>query len=141
MIQDRTPFLLTRVNASAWPLLSQSVVSSAYIRGEVRRRKATEVDNVPISALPLIEVENAGCVIPQQLALGVRGERLLEHRCHAPGEGAIGMRIVAIPGEVVVANQLDRSRRRRLVTAERDTDIAAEVVGRAPREVLVLWGQ
>jgi len=48
------------------------------------------------------------------------------------------MGIVRVPGEVVVAHQLDRGRQRRLVAAKRHADIAPEILGRALGEVLVL---
>src|SRR5713226_9020861 len=90
------------------------------------------------SEAPLIQVEHSSAVVPQELALALRGDRLFKHLLDAPWERAVGMRIVGVPRKIVVADQFDRRLHRGLVAAKRHADVALEILSRALGEVLML---
>src|SRR5207247_103436 len=82
--------------------------------------------------------ERTSRVVPEDLPPARIGDRLLEHRADTPREGAVGMRIVRVPQEVVVADDVERRLHRRFVAAERDEEIRFEVFARSLGQVLVL---
>src|ERR1700687_2808500 len=90
------------------------------------------------SEASLIKVEHSRAVVPWELALALRRDRLFEHVLDAPRERAVGMRIVGVPREIIVADQFDRRLHRGLVAAKRHADVALEILSRALGEVLML---
>ena len=71
-------------------------------RGGNRFHRLIPVRLGPCPLLP--KIEYASRVIPQQFALGLLRNRLLEHCFDAPRISAVGVWIVRVPCEVVVAN-------------------------------------
>src|SRR5208282_1915046 len=85
-----------------------------------------------------VEAEGAGGIVPQDLFLARKWNRLFQERIDTPGESAVGMRIVSIPQEVVVADDIERRFQGRFVTAESDEEVAFEILSRAFGQILML---
>src|ERR1022692_3120675 len=86
----------------------------------------------------LVQIERADCVVPQNLALALRGNRLLQHRIDTPREGSIRMRVVGVPQEIVVADDIHRGLHRGFVAPKRDEEIRFEIFRRPLGEIFVL---
>jgi S1-C subfamily serine protease len=54
--------------------------------------------------------ERARGVVPEDAPLALLGDRLLLEALHPPGPGAVGVRVVGVEDEVLVADELDRGR-------------------------------
>src|SRR5262249_1485719 len=82
--------------------------------------------------------ESARGVVAEDLSLARLGDGLLLQARHAPRPGAVGMRIVGVEGEVVVAGQRDGSRQGPFVAPAGDEDVAPEVFRRSHLQMRVL---
>src|SRR5262249_16696445 len=84
------------------------------------------------------EAECPRRVVAEDFAVAGLGKGLRLESVHAPRPRAVGVRIVGVEGEVVVAGELDGGRQGAFIAAAGDEDVAPEVLRRSHLQIRVL---
>src|SRR5215469_12362303 len=85
-----------------------------------------------------LQIEGAGRVVPEDFPLAGVWNLLIDHSADSPWEGAVGVRIVCVPQEIVVADQLDCRLHGRFVATKGNEEVGFEIVRGPAGEIFVL---